>query len=91
MKIFNIKDGERFFERVLSCTGAVYVTDRAGRTSDLKQMAEYFIASGMAAQMKGIDEMNLRVEKKEDMISLMRFAMQMDAEECVAKRARAIA
>ena len=81
MKVYNISNARSFFERVLKCTGSVYSLDASGNRTNLKDMAEYCIDSGMAGQMRGIDEMDLSFERDEDLMSLMRFAMQMGREE----------
>ena len=77
MKLFNIDDAARFFDRVLRCQGDVYFVEDDGRRSDLKRVAEYCIRSGMAAHMKGIDEIQLQVERESDVVFLMNYACQM--------------
>ena len=81
MKLFNINDARKFFERVLNCEGAVYCRDRDGKTYDMKRMAEYSIRSGMAEGMKGIDEIDLTFEKPSDVMAMLSYAKQMVMEE----------
>lgn len=77
MKLFNIDNAERFFERVLRCQGDVYCVEADGRRSDLKRVAEYCMRSGMAAHMTGIDEIDLQVDRDTDVVFLMNYASQM--------------
>ena len=78
MKLYNIDNAEGFFKRVLRCSGDVYGVDAVGRRTDLKKMAEYCIHSGAAKSLRGIDEIDVRVEKDSDAMDMMRFAMEMN-------------
>ena len=51
MKVYDISNARSFFERVLKCTGSVYSLDASGNRTNLKDMAEYCIGSGMAGQI----------------------------------------
>lgn len=80
MKFFNIPNTEEFLRRVQGCCGEVHSIEADGKEKDLKGTAEYLINSGIAAQMKGIDEINLIIEKPADMDFLFSYALGMGRE-----------
>ena len=79
MKFFGISNTSEFFNRVLRCNGEIHVIEADGTEKDLKSMAEYMTKNGLAAQMKGFPEINLKIEKPADMDILFSYAMEMSA------------
>ena len=79
MKFFGVSNPNEFFRRVLRCDGGIHVVEADGTERDLKSMAEYVIKNGLAPQMKGFSEINLRIERPADMDILFSYAMEMSA------------
>ena len=79
MKFFGISNTSEFFKRVLRCDGEIRVIEADGTEKDLKSMAEYMTKNGLAAQMKGFPEINLKIENPADMDILFSYAMEMSA------------
>ena len=84
MKFFNIQNPQEFYESVLRCEGEIHEIDADGSERDLKAMAGYLIGSGRTEQMKGIAEINLRVQDPADMNALFAFALGMGRERIFA-------
>ena len=84
MKFFNIQNTEEFLSRVQRCNGAVHSVEADGTVRDLKETAGYLIRTGLASQMKGIDEINLIIEKNTDMEILFSYALGMGREKICA-------
>ena len=77
MKFFSIENPKEFLNRVLRCSGEIYCVGIDGTEQDLKKMSEYLIKSGLAVQMKEIEEINLIVKNPKDKNFLMNYAMEM--------------
>jgi len=84
MKLYNISSPEKFLRKVLSCTGRAYCVQSGGQPTDLKELARFLINSGMANQLDGIREIDLRLENQDDAVMLMDFAAQMNCHNRVA-------
>lgn len=77
MKFFGISNTGEFFDRVLRCKGEVHVIEADGTEKDLKQMAEYMTRNGLASNLRGISEIDLRIQKPSDIDVLFSYAMEM--------------
>lgn len=77
MKFFDISNTGEFFNRVLRCSGEIHTIEPDGSEKDLKSMAEYLTRTGMASQMKGFKEINLKIQKPADIDILFSYAMEM--------------
>ena len=81
MTFFNISNAKRFFERILTCKGNVYSAENGKQAKDLKKTAEYFLSSGIAEHMGGIDRIDVRVEQPCDAANLMRYMAEASREQ----------
>ena len=84
MKLYNIPSAGKFLRKIANCQGEVRCVKPDGEITDLKAMARFLIQSGMADQLGGIREIDVRLEDQSDAILLMNFAAQMNCRGRVA-------
>lgn len=77
MKLMNIKNLERFFEVVDSCTGKVELVSNDMRINLKSNLAKYFsFASLFASGTEDMKEVEIVAYDMEDAQKLIRFAME---------------
>ena len=84
MKLYDIPSAGRFLRKIAGCKGEVRCAKPDGEITDLKSMARFLIQSGMADQLGGIREIDVRLEDQSDAVMLMKFAAQMNCQGRVA-------
>ena len=78
MKLYNISSAGTFLSKVVNCTGGAWYVRPDGERADLKEMARFLIRTGMADQLDGIREIDLRLDNSADTVMLMNYAAQMN-------------
>ena len=84
MKLYNIPSAGKFLRKIAACKGEARCVQPDGKVTDLKAMSQFLIRSGMADQLDGIREIDVRLEDQSDAVMLMRYAAQMNCQGRVA-------
>ena len=74
MKLFNIKNVDKFFEIVDSCTDKVELVSRDGDRINLKsKLAQYVAIAKIFSNDEIVKELELIAYNQEDVLKLIRF------------------
>lgn len=75
MKVLNIKDVDKFFNVIQSCTGDVFLVSNEGDRINLKsRLSKYFALANVFAS-DVVDSVELITSNSEDTEKLLRFMM----------------
>lgn len=75
MKVLNIKDVDKFFNVIQSCTGDVFLVSTEGDRINLKsRLSKYFALANVFAS-DVVDSVELITSNSEDTEKLLRFMM----------------